>query len=307
MPPGESTLARIAAIATILGAIAACLALIPAFGLWRAPESASSPQTGGNIQRPTRVTPILPATITRVTSTSRAGEEQMIGGVPMMFVPAGEFLMGSTEDEVAGSDERPQHKVYLDAFWIDKYEVTNTLYKRCVEAARCQPPFAKYSLTRLSYYDDSQFEDYPVVNVSWDDAKLFCEWSGKRLPTEAEWEKAARGTGGQNYPWGYEFDQSRVNNNQVVGDTTRVGSYPNGASSYGVMDMAGNVGEWVADWYDASYYRVSPERNPTGPASGNHHVQRGGSFGSNAGGIRAAIRFNYIGPSDVNIGFRCVL
>jgi formylglycine-generating enzyme required for sulfatase activity len=224
----------------------------------------------------------------------------------MVFVPAGEFLMGSSDaDKDAGSDEKPQHTVYLDAFWIDKYEVTNAQYKQCVGAGRCQQPSTTSSSTRSSYYGDSKYDNYPVIGVSWRDAILFCEWAGKRLPTEAEWEKAARGAAGRIYPWGDRYDISKVNADGKVGDTTAVGSYPAGASPYGAMDMAGNVWEWVADWYDAKYYASSPKDNPTGP-SGSARVLRGGAWDSYQYFVRAADR-NSIYPDYrlINVGFRC--
>lgn len=214
-------------------------------------------------------TPLIPA----------LGEERVIGGAPMVFVPSGEFLMGGVPTEHADADEQPQHSVYLDAFWMDKYEVTNAQYKRCVDVGRCRMPLSTESATRKLYYGNPQYENYPVVTVSWDDARTFCEWAGKRLPTEAEWEKSARGTDGRIYPWGNAFDKSKANVGEGSrGDTTAVGSYPTGASPYGVMDLAGNVWEWVQDWYDPDYYGKSPRNNPVGPPSGTYRTTRGGSW-----------------------------
>ena len=195
----------------------------------------------------------------------------------MTFVPAGDSVMGSPAG-VGDPDEVPQHTVTLDAFWIDRTEVTNRQYAACVAAGACPADHTPISFQRLDYYEDLDFGDYPVIYVSWDDAQAFCRWAGKRLPTEAEWEKAARGLQSWLYPWGNELDLSRANAAGVRGDPVRVGSYPSGASPYGVQDMAGNVAEWTADWYGLRAYRDSPAANPAGPATGTARVVRGGSW-----------------------------
>jgi formylglycine-generating enzyme required for sulfatase activity len=230
----------------------------------------------------------------------------------MVYVPAGEFIMGSDEY----SDEQPVHTVYLDAFYIDKTEVTNAKYQQCVEAGNCRAP------TTCDWgeptYGDASKADHPVVCVNWNDAQAYCAWAGARLPTEAEWEKAARGTDGRMYPWGNTFDGSRVNfcdrncesNWKDTGaddgyaQTAPVGSYPQGASPYGALDMAGNVWEWVADWHDD--YASSPESNPKGPASGVYRVERGGSWLEDEASLRAAGRDGDV-PDGTNngVGFRC--
>ena len=231
----------------------------------------------------------------------------------MVYVPAGEFIMGSPDGE--GEDnEHPQHTVYLSEFWIDQTEVTNAQYGRCVAAGACQAS---------PYADDDRFNgpDQPVVGVSWHDAKAYCEWAGKRLPTEAEWEKAARGTDGRRYPWGNTFDGSKLNfcdancdyewKDSDVNDgyqyTAPVGSYPVGASPYGALDMEGNVAEWCQDWGAEDYYASSPQRDPQGPDSGQSRVVRGSSWDSIEGFVRVADRHREIPDSrrDV-IGFRCV-
>ena len=223
-------------------------------------------------------------------------------------VPAGEFLMGSTDaDGMANADEKPQHKVYLEAFQIDRTEVTNAMYAKCAQAGKCQAPSSSRSNTRDSYYGNPKFDNYPVTNVSWTDAQAYCAWADARLPTEAEWEKAARGADGRIYPWGNDpADAQRCNFNSNVKDATPVGAYPAGASPYGALDMAGNVWEWVADWYQEAYYASSPARNPAGPSSGDTRVLRGGSWDNGGGGVRAAYRFG-VNP-DFGLGssgFRC--
>lgn len=241
-------------------------------------------------------------------------------GMPLILVPAGEFTMGSAGND---ADERPVHTVYLDAFLIDRTEVTNAMYAGCVKSKRCDPPRAITSITQNAandsfYYGNPDFDDYPVIFVSWIDAKAYCRWVGRRLPTEAEWEKAASWDDEQktkrSYPWGNTIDCSYANfygkgNSLCVGDTTPVGSYPEGASYYGVLDMAGNVWEWIADRYAPEYYGMSEFRNPIGPASGDTIVRRGGSFlTGRAVGIRSSDRDN-LPPDNTshNLGFRCAV
>ena len=194
-----------------------------------------------------------------------------LDGAAMVYVPVGDFTMGLVEgDSDARDEELPQHTVTLDAFWIDRTEVTNAQYEKCVTAGACDAPEKTKSNTRDSYYGNSLYDDYPVIYVTWYDAEDYCEWAGKRLPREAEWEKASRGTDGGEYPWGNGSPSATLANYGAnEGDTTEVGSYAGGASPYGPLDMAGNVWEWVADWYDGDYYSSSPDRNPTGPSSGN--------------------------------------
>ena len=216
--------------------------------------------------------------------------------------------MGSNN---GNADEQPVHTVFLDAYYIDKYEVTNALYKDCVQAGVCAPPEFNNSYLRPTYYGDPRYDDYPVIGVTWDMAKAYCEWRGARLLTEAEWEKAARGTDSRMYPWGNSIDQTRANYNNnadlnYMGDTSKVDAYPSGVSPYGAFDMAGDVWEWVADIYDANYYAASPLANPLGPTSGPYRVIRGGSWDSNGMSLRTSRR-SWNDPSSANIyiGFRC--
>jgi formylglycine-generating enzyme required for sulfatase activity len=222
-------------------------------------------------------------------------------GMTLVYVPAGEFTMGS--DDVPSSDDqspsyydnRPQHPVVLDAYWIDQTEVTNRQYALCVTEGACSRPANLNSPMRSSYYGDPQFDNYPVIHMEWGMAKAYCEWAGRRLPTEAEWEKAARGTDMRIYPWGNTPPKdSLLNYNSTNHDTTEVGKYPEGQSPYGAYDMAGNVWEWVHDWHDPAYYLGSPLSNPMGPDSGNPpnetRVLRGGSWYYLDGSLRSDVR-----------------
>jgi len=219
-------------------------------------------------------------------------------------VPAGEFLMGSDtwKDPNAEGDELPQHRLRLGEYWIGKYPVTNAQYKVFVDATGHPPP---------GHWEGGKIpagkENHPVVNVSWHDAAAFCAWAGLRLPTEAEWEKAARGADGRIYPWGDKWDARKANTSEGGrGGTTPVGAYPAGASPYGALDMAGNVWEWVADWYGEGYYSQSPRENPLGPASGTYRVVRGGSWVLDLRDVRAAYRYrNHPDARLDNFGFRC--
>ncbi|GIK71666.1 MAG: hypothetical protein BroJett021_06540 [Chloroflexota bacterium] len=236
-----------------------------------------------------------------LAAASREGRSAVVNpvdGATYVPVPAGEFIMGSPES-VGDDDEHPQHTVYLDAFWIMQTEVTNAQYARCVAAGACSAP-------DNSYWQDPAYGQHPVTDVDWNQAAAYAQWVGGRLPTEAEWEKAARGTDGRTYPWGDEQpDSSLANCCGFVNDTTPVGSYPAGASPYGALDMAGNVWEWTADWYDSGYYSQSPAQNPTGPAGGDYRVLRGGSFYVDSAFVRVAGRRRYnLDLRSWNLGFR---
>jgi formylglycine-generating enzyme required for sulfatase activity len=224
-------------------------------------------------------------------------EDGMVG----LYVPAGEFEMGSWD---YADDEKPVHTVNLDGFWIDQTEVTNAMYGKCVEAGACDPPEEDCSYSHDRYFGDSEYAEYPVIYVSWYDAEAYCEWAGRRLPTEAEWEKAARGTD----------DETQLDDFVVKGgpdcdgylDNAPVGSFELGASPYGALDMVGNVWEWVADWYSENYYKQSPTNNPQGPEKTNKRSLRGGSWYLVERYFRTSLR-NGNDPDNRfdNLGFRC--
>ena len=218
----------------------------------------------------------------------------------MVYVPAGDFTMGSGEsDSLAEDDEKPAHRVTLEAFWLDQTEVTNAQYSRCVEAGVCE---------ESEYAADSTYNgaDYPVVGVSWHNAVTYCEWAGGRLPTEAEWEYAARGPESRLYPWGDEAPTCELAEFYgCSGRTIPVGSLADGASWVGALDMSGNAWEWVADWYGT--YPATAQTNPTGPDSGEYRVLRGGGWSDVEWGVRAATRVSYDPSGRVDArGFRCV-
>jgi formylglycine-generating enzyme required for sulfatase activity len=243
------------------------------------------------------------------TPTIGVGATQIspVDGMVLSYIPAGAFQMGSEN----GADyEQPVHTVTLDAFWMDQTEVTNAMYAQCVSDGTCSPPSETSSYTRLSYYDAAAFADYPVMYVHWNHAAAYCAWAGKELPTEAQWEYAARGgLDGASYPWGAGIDCTRANYGGAggcVGDTSAVGSYP--PNAYGLYDMTGNVWEWVADWFTDYYYRDSPADNPLGPLSGGRRVLRGGAWGSVGVDLWVSARsWNNPYYTYFDIGFRCVL
>jgi formylglycine-generating enzyme len=240
----------------------------------------------------------------------------------MVHVPAGRFEMGISDDELgyvmrlcgdcqreSFGGEQPMHSVSLDGFWIDRTEVTNVQYQRCVETKACEPPLDNKSSTRDPYYSNNTYDKFPVVNISWQQAEDYCKWAGGRLPTDAEWEYAARGQQHLMFPWGNILPNSKLANyNGNVGDTVEVGSYLDGVSWCGALDMAGNAWEWTSDWYSPDYFSKSPPKNPTGPPTGSVHGLRGGSWSAGQVGIRTSQRDFYTvewAPFYL-IGFRCV-
>ena len=234
-------------------------------------------------------------------------------GSVMILIPAGEFWMGSLAGE--GYDgEHPKHKVYLNSYYVDKYEVTNAQYKKfCDARGRVYPEGPGWS-SMDNYFVN--YPKYPAVNVSWNDAVAYATWAGKRLPTEAQWEKAARGPGALKYPWGnaepdaggyyrcnYDPGEAGADGYEFA---SPVGTYQRGVSPYGVHDMAGNVWEWCSDWHDETYYGRSPSKNPRGPESGEYRVLRGGSWGGGAFLVRCANRISRMASNRfTRDGFRC--
>jgi len=223
----------------------------------------------------------------------------------MVYVPAGEFTMGRS----GGQPEAEPHLVYLDAYWIDQTEVSNAMYTLCVRAGECKTPRKNNSATRESYYDNPQYANYPVIWLNWRDAYNYCAWAGKRLPSEAEWEKAARGTDGRAYPWGSSF--SCLHANLCGGDTAPVDAYSSGVSPYGALNLVGNVHEWVWDTWKADYYKNSPYQNPVNLYSHGTQVMRGSSYSfGNPLGIQVDAAYRDMAPPDFNDaawGFRCAI
>ena len=237
----------------------------------------------------------------------------------MVYVPAGEFLMGTSDADIEYykeifplrritrfDNERPQRTVFVDAFYIDKYEVTNKQYKQFLAETGYTP---KHYLD----YEPYNTPNFPAVVLEWEDAVAYTNWAGKRLPTEAEWEKAARGTDGRIWPWGNKWDGTKLSGNDGTGlkdgykETAPVGQFPQGASPYGAHDMAGNLWEWVSDWYDPDYYRTSPPTiNPKGPDTGDGHVLKGGGWAENLDFTRCANRLGG-NPGSLLRGFRCAM
>ncbi len=273
------------------------------------------------------ILPVDPASLSKIATTEVSPDDESV----MVYVPAGKFSMGSEHGLI---DEQPVHTVYLDAFWLDRTEVTNAMYRKCVEAGKCREPYDQ------TYYNDPQFSDHPVVYVSWVDAGNYCSFVDHRLPTEAEWEKAAIWDPANNkklvYPWGDTYDCSKANfddetklDASLMQDgsancdgydlTAPAGSFPEGASPYGALDMAGNVWEWVYDAFIevdpftatiVNYYAISPSENPKGvdPAITEYRSMRGGSWNWTFGYGRSAYRLWY-GKNDRYdaVGFRCAV
>jgi formylglycine-generating enzyme required for sulfatase activity len=305
------------------------------------PTDAATPAAAAPTAAPPAETPLAPAATSTAVSPAYTPTPATPTGVSgMVSVPAGEFNMGSSE---GGGEtfEHPQHTIYLDAFYISKYPVTNAQFSQFADATAYRTKAeragsgwiwtgqawelvegADWRHPRGPGSNIADRMDHPVVQVTWDDAQAFCRWVGMRLPTEAEWEKAARGTDGRRYPWGNSApDGSKLNScdancevqwkdpslDDGYAETSPVGHYEAGKSPYAAYDMAGNVWEWVADWYEADYYGQAPERNPQGPGSGEQRVTRGGSWYNLPGQYaRSAFRTG-LDPDvrDYSLGFRC--
>jgi formylglycine-generating enzyme required for sulfatase activity len=235
-------------------------------------------------------------------------DREIIGkdGAPMALIPAGEFWMGSPDSE-GNIDEHPRHRVYVDAYSMDRFEVTVSRYEKFMQSTGRQAP---------EYWDQvktGKHSDLPVVGVDWHDAEAYCRWAGKRLPTEAEWEKAARGTDERTYPWGNEppttslanFERGYANN-AYDERLASVDSYEAGKSPYGLHHMAGNVWEWTYDWYEEPFFAKSPQRNPKGPSSGQYRMRRGGSWFYEPHFVRSAHRSRETPTLRYpDMGFRC--
>jgi formylglycine-generating enzyme required for sulfatase activity len=267
-------------------------------------------------------------TQTAILPTATVEVEELVNerdGTVLVLIPEGEFIMGSDagEDPYFWGAEGPSHLVNVNSYYIYKTEVTNGMYQVCVEEKGCPKPGANNSRTIKDYYGNPTYNGYPVIMVTWMHADAYCKWAGGRLPTEAEWEKAARGEDGRLFPWGNDpvsaslvnyCDQNcptagrDVSVNDGYPDTSPVGNFPDGVSPYGVLDMAGNVWEWVRDYFVPEYYNLSPMDNPLGPASGSRRAIRGGSWFNPLDGVRTVVRASLKPDSTLDtVGFRCVI
>jgi formylglycine-generating enzyme required for sulfatase activity len=311
--PHKPNRAIIVALIGLVGTIVAAMLGSPLIEKWFSPAPIATEMatttftlTSQSIVSSKTIEPNqTPAKSLTLTSTLLPIEIIDAKGVSMVLVPASEFTMGSDNGDV---DEKPVHTVYLDAFWIDKTEVTNKMYSLCVSAGACKEPTDKSSWIQSNYYRNSSFDNYPVIYVDWYMAETYCEWAGHRLPTEAQWEKAARGTDGRTYPWGNTApNKSLLNytNTEGIGDVTEVGKYPNGASPYGAMDMAGNVFEWVSSLYRSYPYDAMDGRENLD--SSDDRVVRGGGWERiYDNSLRSANRNGYHPTLTlVYVGFRC--
>lgn len=327
--PGKRSLAKRTVSWTHLALGLAFVGLIVVSGIWLAGaysppvtipvattpfQSVASPSATATYTATATPPPTMTVTLTPVPSaTPYPNVIRDSKNVEMVLIPAGDFVMGSNTGEL---DEKPAHTVYMDAYYIDKYEVRNEQYELCVQLNVCRRPIDVSSYQRLSYFADPLFANYPVINVTIEMARAYCEdWRSARLPTEAEWEKAARGSNGSTFPWGEEISCEYANYRdkecERIRDTAPVTSFEGGVSDYGVYNMSGNVWEWVKDWYSPAYYLNSPGENPTGPERavvGVYYIKRGGSFQDEWHRLRTTNREKN-DPTNYgsNLGFRCVL
>ncbi len=277
-----------------------------------ATPSATPSATPTETATPTVTPPPLPPE----EAAPKSAWSSPLDGMELIYIPAGHYSIGSLDsDPQAWIFEKPQHRVDLSGYWMDKTEVTNAMYAGCVQAGGCPEKTIVLSYTRDSYYGNPQFDHYPVIYVTWEQAQNYCAWAGRRLPTEAEWEVADRGPDPRMYPWGNSNPScSLANYGEGVfprycagGDTTEVGKYPQGASPFGILDMGGNVWEWSADWLNPNYV-VEPHQDPLGAVSGELRVIRGGAWFNEAKYLRGAFRAGH-DPEDPTeyIGFRCAV
>ena len=259
---------------------------------------------------------ILSTVLTLMVTGGAWGATNEVPPPGMALIPQGAFEMGSRKslreldpvsifqaDRHMLGPEDPAHEVILDAYYIDLHEATNADYKKYIEATGFK--------TKPRYWNDPNFNqpNQPVVGTTWKESQAFCHWQNKRLPTEAEWEKASRGKRPIKYPWGNEApDKTRLNFNNHIGKTTAVGSYPTGKSDYGVFDLSGNVAEWVQDWHFPEYYLFSPKENPPGPERGHYKIIRGGNWKNNAEDVNLTYRNATVPKArSKTVGFRCAV
>jgi formylglycine-generating enzyme required for sulfatase activity len=275
-----------------------------------APASTSTPTS---VPTPSALPPTSVPTATSIPPTSAptlapvalAGPSvgttmTWMDGSLLVYIPSGEFIMG------LGYGDAPTKTVTLDAYWMQQTEVANKMYAQCVASGNCSAPVQELGAPP---YTSTAFGDYPIVGVTWDAANTYCQWIGGQLPSEAQWEKAARGQNGNKYPWGNNSPKCDLANFKTcAGHTDAVNAHPDGKSSYGLLDMAGNVFEWVNDYYDPNYYASAPASNPTGPASGSQRITRGSSFETDATLMFSAIRHPAAHDHhNYDLGFRCVV
>ncbi|MFZ5910007.1 MAG: SUMF1/EgtB/PvdO family nonheme iron enzyme [Chloroflexota bacterium] len=256
------------------------------------------------------LTPVLSSAVTSAPSVPPESTYIDSKGTEMALIPSGEFTMGRSDlkPKDQQQNEKPAHAVFLKDYYIDKYEVTNGAYKICVQAGECKAPYSLNSSARTKgYYSNPDYANFPVIFVDWFMARDYCKWRGVRLPTEAEWEKAARSTNDKHFPWGGNTIVCAFAQYGACGkDTVEVGSHPDGISPYGVHDLSGNVWEWVSDWYQYDYYEISPREDPQGPASGIYRVARGGAWNSESIQLWVTYRNRfYPNYNAYNLGFRC--
>ena len=324
----RSTLPPLTVRAALL-LVAAALALggcLPGAPWEPTPAPSATPEPTATALPPT-ITPTQPpptATVEPTRANSRISEKDLM---EQILIPAGEFLMGSKDKDAqiyyegngVAYPEVPQHTLYLPDYWIDKYEVTNGQYAACVAAGTCKPPYLMGLYYQEKYYDDPAYSNYPVVHVDWWMASDYCAWAGRRLPTEAEWEKAARGTDGRRYPWGNDKitsdkanfcdkDCPRAHANPAFNDgypmTAPVGSFPAGASAYGVLDMAGNVWEWTSTIPNPYPYNANDGREDQQITA--QRIWRGGTWTNGEWWIRATMRYRSVQKYwFYSLGFRC--